>query len=59
MMSFMSMFLNTANFSPGLQRFIQGIFLVGILFAPVSGGGKKKTFGPEQGRRHQAANSLT
>ncbi|MDR2477546.1 MAG: ABC transporter permease [Treponema sp.] len=45
MMSFMSMFLNTANFSPGLQRFIQGIFLVCILIASVSGGvsaGKKQ-----------------
>jgi ribose transport system permease protein len=36
MMSFMTMFLNTANFSPGLQRFIQGVFLVFILIASVS-----------------------
>lgn len=42
MMAFMSMFLNTANFSPGLQRFIQGIFLVCILIASISSGGKKK-----------------
>jgi ribose transport system permease protein len=44
MMSFMSMFLNTANLSPGLQRFIQGVFLVCILIASVSSGkiAKKK-----------------
>jgi ribose transport system permease protein len=36
MMSFMSMFLNTANLSPGVQRSIQGLFLVCILIASVS-----------------------
>ncbi|MDR2134242.1 MAG: ABC transporter permease [Treponema sp.] len=40
MMSFMSMFLNTANLSPGVQRFIQGLFLVCILIASASGGGR-------------------
>ncbi|MDR1971942.1 MAG: ABC transporter permease [Treponema sp.] len=42
MMSFMSMFLNTANFSPGLQRFIQGIFFVCILIASISSGAQKR-----------------
>jgi ribose transport system permease protein len=42
MMSFMSMFLNTANFPPGLQRFIQGIFLVCILIASISNSGQRR-----------------
>lgn len=42
MMSFMTTFLNAAHLSPGLQRLIQGAFLVLILVAAVSGGSKKK-----------------
>ncbi|GHV75803.1 ABC transporter permease [Spirochaetia bacterium] len=42
MMSFMSMFLNTANFSPGLQRLIQGVFLVCILIASVKNSSKNR-----------------
>jgi ribose transport system permease protein len=53
MMSFMSMFLNTANFSPGLQRFIQGIFLVCILIASISNSGQRRRIG---GRRHLDSN---
>jgi ribose transport system permease protein len=45
MMSFMSMFLNTANLSPGLQRFIQGIFLVCILIVSISSSGQGKKAG--------------
>jgi ribose transport system permease protein len=48
MMSFMSMFLNTANLSPGLQRFIQGIFLVCILIVSISGNGKNKQSVPRR-----------
>ncbi len=40
MMSLMTTFLNTTQFSPGLQRLILGVFLVSILLMSVSG--KKK-----------------
>lgn len=42
MMSFMSMFLNAAHLSPGMQKLIQGAFLVLILVASVSNDSKKK-----------------
>lgn len=42
MMSFMTTFLNAANLSPGLQKLIQGAFLVLILVASVSNSSKKK-----------------
>ena len=42
MMSFMTTFLNAASLSPGMQKLIQGAFLVLILMASVSGKAKKK-----------------
>jgi ribose transport system permease protein len=42
MMSFMSTFLNVAKLSPGMQKLIQGAFLVLILVASVSNNAKKK-----------------
>lgn len=42
MMSFMTTFLNAANLSPGIQKLIQGAFLVLILVASVSNSSKKK-----------------
>lgn len=42
MMSFMTTFLNAASLSPGIQRLIQGAFLVLILVASVSNAVKKK-----------------
>lgn len=42
MMSFMTTFLNAANLSPGMQKLIQGAFLVLILVASVSSNSKKK-----------------
>ena len=42
MMSFMTTFLNAASLSPGMQRLIQGAFLVLILVASVSNAVKKK-----------------
>lgn len=42
MMSFMSTFLNAASLSPGVQRLIQGVFLVLILVVSVSGKADKK-----------------
>lgn len=42
MMSFMTTFLNAASLSPGMQKLIQGAFLVLILVASVSSGKKKK-----------------
>lgn len=43
MMSLMTTFLNAANLSPGLQKLIQGGFLVLILVASVSGGRRKRS----------------
>ncbi|MEY8353989.1 ABC transporter permease [Lachnospiraceae bacterium 54-53] len=42
MMSFMTTFLNAASLSPGMQRLIQGAFMVLILVASVSNAVKKK-----------------
>lgn len=42
MMSFMTTFLNAANLAPGMQKLIQGAFLVLILVASVSSESKKK-----------------
>ncbi len=42
MMSLMTTFLNAASLSPGMQRLIQGTFLVLILVASVSNAVKKK-----------------
>ncbi len=42
MMSFMTTFLNAASLSPGMQKLIQGAFLVLILVASVSNAVKKK-----------------
>lgn len=42
MMSFMTTFLNAASLTPGMQRLIQGVFLVLILVASVSNVVKKK-----------------
>ncbi|MDD3138255.1 MAG: ABC transporter permease [Lachnospiraceae bacterium] len=42
MMSFMTTFLNAANMSAGMQKLIQGTFLVLILVASVSSDSKKK-----------------
>lgn len=42
MMSFMTTFLNAASLSPGMQKLIQGTFMVLILVASVSNAGKKK-----------------